>query len=276
MPLQWNVLVQSARRVRFPEQMMEYKYTPERENYAIYAAGGVFYAAPGHSAFPVRLAVETFRRCLHWRSRAGASGPVAVYDPCCGGAYHLATLAWFDWASIERIYASDVDADALRVAARNLSLLTPAGMDRRIVELTHLYEEYGKESHALALQHAAALQERLSQLVQEHTIETGLFCADATDREAIAAGLAGAKAGVVLTDIPYGQVSHWHGGTAAVTQGTEPVGALLESLLPVLADGAVVAVAAGKGDKIRHEAYRRLERFTVGKRQVALLQPVSA
>ena len=251
---------------------MEYKYTPERENYALYAAGGVFYAAPGHSAFPVRLAVETFRRCLHWRSKAGASGPVTVYDPCCGGAYHLATLPWFDWPSIARIYASDLDADAVGVAARNLSLLTLEGMERRIAELTHLHQEYGKDSHALALQHALTLQERLSVLVQGHAIPTHLFCADATEGQAVAAGLAGAKADVVLTDIPYGQVSRWHSGTAALAQGAEPVGGLLESLLPVLAERAVVAVAAGKGDKIRHAAYRRLERFTVGKRQVTLLQ----
>jgi len=257
---------------------MDYKYTPERENYALYAAGGVFYAAPGHTAYPVRLAVETFRRCLAWRGRAVTAGRTGnravVYDPCCGGAYALATLAWFDWAHIDRIYASDLDPDALGVAARNLSLLTPEGMARRIAELSDLHRQYGKESHAVALQHALTLQARLGDLVQDHPIETDLFCADATDGAAVAAGLAGAKVDMVLADVPYGQVAHWHGGTAALAQGADPVGGLLSALLPILAEGAVVAIAAGKGDKIRHERYRRLERFTVGKRQMVLLQAI--
>jgi hypothetical protein len=35
-----------------------------------------------------------------------------------------------------------------------------------------------------------------------------------------------------------------------------------------------VAVAAGKQDKLRHAAYQRRERFTVGRRQIAILQRV--
>lgn len=251
---------------------MDYKYTPERENYAPYAAGGVFYAAPGLTAFPVRLAVELLRRCLSIRRAAGAAGPAVVYDPCCGGAYHLATMAWFNWEDIGRIYASDIDTDALGVAARNLALLSPAGMERRVTELTRLHQEFGKASHALALQHALALRGRLTEWVQTHTVGTHLFCADAGDPTAIAAGMAGTRADIVLTDIPYGQVSHWQGNTAALAQEADPVRQLLDALPAVLADGAVVAIAAGKGDKISHERYRRLGRFTVGRRQVVLLQ----
>ena len=58
---------------------MQYKFTQERENYEAYASGGVLYAAPGHPAFPIRLANEIFRRCMAYRKAAGASGR------CSGG-----------------------------------------------------------------------------------------------------------------------------------------------------------------------------------------------
>jgi hypothetical protein len=256
---------------------MEYKYTPEREDYSMYAAGGVFHSAPGLTAFPVRLAVEIFRRCQAIRSRQGAEGRAVVYDPCCGGAYHLATLAFFNWERIAAIYASDVDADALGVAARNLALLDPHGLEQRAAELAALHRQFGKDSHAASLEHALALRQRLVELRTGHVIETHLFCADATDGAAVQGGLVGAKIDIVLADIPYGQASQWRfaapaaGNTAG--DAAEPVQRLLDSLLPALAAHAVVAIAAGKQDRVKHTAYRRLERFTVGKRQLVILQP---
>lgn len=252
---------------------MDYKFTPGGQSYEEYAAGGVFYAAPGHSAFPVRLAVEIFRRCQAHRTAAGAGGRAVLYDPCCGSAYHLATLAWFAWDQIEHIHASDLDADALSIAARNLSLLTPGGLDRRIAELTALHEQYGKPSHAASLQYALVLRRRLEELSSEHPIAAHWFSADATNPSAVQMGLGDVEADVVITDIPYGQLSNWQPATEALSAGNEPVRSLLAALLPVLAPNAVVAVAAGKHDKIAHESYRRLERFYAGKRQVAILRP---
>src|SRR5438128_795255 len=40
---------------------MPFKFAVERENYADYASGKVFYNLPGHPAFPVRLASEIFQ-----------------------------------------------------------------------------------------------------------------------------------------------------------------------------------------------------------------------
>lgn len=251
---------------------MEYKFTAPAENYAPFASGGVFSSAPGHPAFPIRLANELFRRCLAWRKSFGAAGPCVIYDPCCGGAYHLATLAFFNWNSIERIYASDVDADALAVALRNLALLTPVGLERRREQLAELHRQWGKESHATSLHHAQMLKQRLAELSAEHTIATDLFCADATDGAGIAAGLGAAQIDLVLTDIPYGQASQWRFAMPAAVGAREPVQRLLDALLPALAPHAVVAVAAGKGDKIRHAAYRQLEKFNVGKRQIVILR----
>jgi hypothetical protein len=221
----------------------------------------------------VRLAVEIFRRCQAYRAAAGAGGRAVLYDPCCGSAYHLSTLAWFAWKEIERIHASDFNADALAVAARNLSLLTLEGMDRRVAELSALHEQFGKPSHAASLQHALALRSRLEELSSDHPIAARWFSADATNPLAVEKGLAGARADIVLADIPYGQLSNWQPATQALTLGHQPMHSLLAALLPVVAPNAVVAIAAGKHDKIAHEGYRRLERLYAGKRQIAILRP---
>jgi 23S rRNA (guanine2535-N1)-methyltransferase len=42
---------------------MPYQFVKEKEDYSDYASGHVFYGAPGHSAFPVRLVGETSRHC---------------------------------------------------------------------------------------------------------------------------------------------------------------------------------------------------------------------
>lgn len=250
---------------------MEYQYTPAGENYEMYAAGGVFYSAPGLTAFPVRLAVEIFRRCLALRAAWGTSDPAVVYDPCCGGAYHLATMAYFNWDNIARIDCSDVDVDALSVAKRNLSLLTLSGLENRIEELSSLHQQFGKESHAAALQNALVLKRQLAEFSMTHHVATQLFRADATDSHSIAARMAGAKVDVVFTDIPYGQWSNWSTDTLGLTKEPGPIHQLLESLQPFLAAKAVVAVAAAKKDKVDHERYRRLQKFNVGKRQVVIL-----
>jgi hypothetical protein len=49
---------------------------------------------------------------------------------------------------------------------------------------------------------------------------------------------------------------------------------MLETLLSVVSPWTVVAIAADKGTRLAHEGYRRIERFRLGKRQVALLVPV--
>lgn len=147
---------------------MPYKYAHERENYEMYASGSVLVSAPGHPAFPIRLANEIFRRCMAFREARGATGRCTLYDPCCGGAYHLTTMAFFNWAEIDHIIASDIDDDAVTVARRNLALLQPDGMARRIAEIEAMRAEFGKESHALALENAHTLAGRLTGLRQDH------------------------------------------------------------------------------------------------------------
>ncbi len=248
---------------------MPYLFAAERRNDADYAGGRVFYSLPGHPAFPVRLVSEIFQRCLTLRATNGLTTPVALYDPCCGGAYHLATLAYLHGERIASIAASDIDTEALALARRNLDLLTLPGLDRRITELERLWADYGKRSHEEALESAARLRERLLDLTERRAIAVSVFQADATDGERVLAALGARSADVVITDVPYNRLSAWQGDA-----GFDPLWRMLEALRPILTPGAVVAVASDKGQTPAHEAYRRADRFQIGKRRIVLLRPV--
>lgn len=254
---------------------MPYRFATEQEDYTDYASGRVFYNAPSAPAFPVRLVRELFLRALAVRRRLGLTAPVVIYDPCCGSAYHLTALGHLHAEQIDAVLASDIDPHLLSVAERNLSLLTPAGLARRQAELAELLQRHGKESHAAALASAQRLLERVQ--VQAHPVRTHLFCADATDPDALRLQLGGATPDLVIADVPYGQHSAWQGAHAAASPSTTapPLWWMLEALRPLLTATTVVVIAADKAQRIEHAGYRRLERFQLGKRQIALLQPAT-
>ena len=256
---------------------MPYRFATERRDYSDYSSGRVFYGAPGHPAFPVRLVSEIFQRCLAVRRTSGLANPVVLYDPCCGGAYHLSTLAYLHWHAIDAIMGSDIDANILSVAARNLGLLTVAGLERRKEEIETMLVQYGKSSHEAALESVLQFTHQLHEMIQTHRVETHLFLADATNCQELSAKLAGQQVDVVISDIPYGQRSAWQmsGQMSAPssTSSKSPVWQMLAALQPLLSTDSVVAIAADKGQQVVHEKYRRVERFRVGKRQIVLLQP---
>jgi hypothetical protein len=250
---------------------MRYHFAKERRDYADYASGRVFYSSPGQPAFPVRLASEIFQRCLAVREASGATGPCLLYDPCCGGAYHLGTLAFMHWQAIDEIVGSDVDEQALSLAQRNLALLTVGGLDRRMAEIAAMLASYGKASHAAALESARTLRRRLLGLVEGHQVATRLFRADATDGEALGRQLGDRRVDVVLTDVPYGWHSTWQVPDARQASAS-PMWQMLEALRRVVSPDAALAIAADKRQKVSHQGYQRIERFRVGKRQVAILK----
>ena len=202
---------------------MEYKFATERANYADLASGHVFYSLPGHPAFPVRLASEIYQRCL--ALRGNGKSPCTIYDPCCGAAYHLSTIAYLHWDSICRVICSDIDEKAVQVAERNLSLLTPDGMERRSREISAMVRLYDKESHKGALESITRMQEQVNRLTAMRPIQTKVFLANATEAASLREGLQDAAIDLVFTDIPYGQHSQWQG-----TQASNPVWAMLEAL----------------------------------------------
>jgi hypothetical protein len=254
---------------------MTYRYATERYDYSDYASGRVFYGLAGQPAFPIRLASEVLQRCFAVHRAECRAGPYVLYDPLCGGAYLLSTVAYLHWADVSRILGSDVDAQALSLAERNLGLLTVEGIERRIDEIEHMLEAYGKASHRSALHSARRLRERLLALIEEHPIETRTFQANALDGRDLGKGLSGAAVDIVLTDVPYGRDSNWRAPEDVRLTAAPPPWQLLGALSAVVSATTVVAVVSDKAQKLAHGRYRRVERFRLGKRQVVLLQPVS-
>lgn len=243
---------------------MPYLYATEDQDYSDYSGGRVIYSQPGAPAFPVRLASEIFQRALRYLPHPGA---LTLFDPTCGGAYHLTALGMLHTERISRILASDIDRQALALARRNLGLLGPAGLDLRERELQHLLGEYGKESHAGALQSLVRLRARMA----GRAVEARVFEANAVDPLQLTSQLKGEAVQLVFCDLPYGNLSRWQLPENRPPAET-PAASLLEALRTVLGAQSVVALAADKNQALAHPAYQRLERFQIGKRQVSLLR----
>jgi len=250
---------------------MPYKFATQQLDYSDLASGRVLYSLPSHPAFPIRLASEIFQRCVARRAATSDALRHTVFDPCCGSAYHLSTLAYGHWPAIQEIVCSDINPQAVQVATRNLALLTPEGLDQRIQELTEKYHAYGNESFQVALKSAAALRAQVLSLATQQPIRTRVFQASAFDVEVLVSQLGDTCVDVVLTDVPYGQRSQWQIDSLDPTQS--PIGAMLNALQSVLHAGSIVAIVADKQQKVTHAGYERVERFQMGKRQVVLLKP---
>ena len=263
---------------------MPYKFALHPCDYSDLSAGRVLYSQPGLTAFPVRLASETFQSCQAIRARMGYTGRVSVYDPCCGGAYLLTILGFLHGSEISAVSASDINPEALDLAARNLSLLSLVGLDRRMDEINHYIQAYGKASHQAALDSAVKLRSLLGLALAGRLLPTRLFQADATSPQAMRQGLAGQPMDLVITDIPYGWKSAWasdeepKGGAGPgqssghdPAQGTSNVARLLDALHTLLPARCLLAIASDKQQKVAHSDYRRLDKFQVGKRQVTIL-----
>jgi SAM-dependent methyltransferase len=256
---------------------MQYRYAQNR-NFEDYASGRVFYARAGQPAFPVRLASEIFQRAYqHWQA-VGGQGGCTVYDPVCGGGYWLVVLAYLHWEAIAAIYASDFDGEVLPLAERNLSLITPGGLNQRISEIKAMVTAFHKDSHRSALVSARKFYQQLEINLESHAIEGVVFQADATDTQNIARGLAGRKVDLVLADVPYGWHSQWQMGNGDLESqfslqaaSHTPIEAMLSAMHSILDPGVVLAIAYDKSQKIQSEQFLRLERFQVGKRQIQIL-----
>ena len=243
---------------------MQYKFATQQINYSDFSSGRVFYSLPGHPAFPVRLASEVFQRCLALRVANGVANPCVLYDPCCGAAYHLSVLAYLHGETISEVIGSDVEEQAVALAAQNLGLLKLDGLDKRIAQIHALFAQYGKPSHKDALTSARLLRGRLAAF---DGLKARAFRASALDAGALRERLGGTKVDIVFTDVPYGQHSQWQ------EAGADPIHTMLEVLLGFLSPVSIVAIASDKQQKVSHERYQRLEHFQVGKRRVVILKP---
>ncbi len=240
---------------------MTYRFATERANYEDFASGRVLYNHPGMTAFPVRLAAELYERARATLISMGINPPFSLYDPCCGGGYLLTTLGFLYHSDIASISASDIDGEAVQLAKKNLSLLTQEGLNQRMGELQRLVFEYGKPSHAEALDSTYRLMAMVTD--RGRSIEIDCFQADALNP-----GDARPKVqpNMVITDLPYGDLVHWSADSPNAAK------ALLDGLLPLLDPPSVMLVVANKSQVVKHPSYIRLEQFQVGKRRITLLR----
>jgi len=251
---------------------MQYKYEKALRDYSDLASGRVFYSSPGYPAFPVRLASEIFQRCLAQRAAIyQATSACTLYDPCCGAAYHLSVIAYLHGAHLREIVASDIDEKAVALAERNLGLVSVAGLDQRIEEISSMLDQYHKESHQEALRSAQVIKNKIVSFTREKPLITKVFQANATDSLSILQYINPKSVDIVFTDVPYGQHSRWF--RSENNESLNPKWAMLDALLGVLSASSVLAIVSDKQQKVSHERYQRLEQFQVGKRRVVILKP---
>jgi tRNA G10 N-methylase Trm11 len=245
--------------------IMNYKYATENMNYEDYSSGRVFYNQHGTTSFPARLSSEIFQYCSNILENNGVKKPFSIYDPCCGGAYLLTTLGYLHGDSISEIYASDVNADLLPLMEKNLSLLTLEGINHRIEQINRMINDYGKPSHVEALKSGNNLKTIMEN--RKNAINTHCFIADIT-KDPVSEQVGSID--MIITDLPYGEVVQWSGDQDENTAVTK----LLDNIFTVLKSTSVAAVISSKNIKIEHKNFKRIKRFSIGKRQIVILQPI--
>lgn len=223
------------------------------------SSGHVLHSLPGMPCLPIRLAEEVFERSLR---ALGQSRCTALFDPCCGGAYHLAVIALLRPRSIGTVIAGDIDPRAIETATRNLALASVQGMKNRLSEIEKLASAFGKVSHA---ESALATRRLLERVEHAPVIATRVALGDATKASDVRSMCGQVRPDVVLADIPYGNRSVWH-----VNDAGDPLDAMLAALRHVLATPGVVCIISDKRQKPHSEWLTRRERFTVGRRLVTL------
>lgn len=233
-----------------------YRYATDRRDHGDLAGGKVLRSAPGMPGFPVRLADEVFQRAaaLH-----GADRPPVVWDPCCGSGHLLTALGLLHPDRIAAVLAGDVDEAALSLARRNLALLTADGLRERRDELAGLHRAHGKDSH----REAVAAADRLAARVRG--IGSAVRRADVFDPAELRPAVAEHRPDLVITDVPYGELTRWRGAPA------EPVAALVRSVAAVLAEDAVIAVSC-RARRVPLGGLPAVGSLKVGHRAVAFLR----
>ncbi len=254
---------------------MTYRFARERTDDSAYASGHVLHSAPGRTGFPVRLATEVFQRCAALLGVRGVRPPFTLYDPCCGAGHLLTTIGLLHRESLGELIGSDIDEAAVELARRNMALLTPAGLTGRIAELDDRYRQFGRASHAAATDDARRMLARIGDLDDDDPLSVSAFTVDITQPGAIAGRVSNGHVNMVITDVPYGNWSAWSSDASVPADHDPPeppIARMLETLRPVLAPDAVVAVVSGKDQRASHPAFRRVERWQIGRRRIEIVE----
>lgn len=240
---------------------MKYQFETDKRDFSDLSSGRVLYHAANTTAFPVRLAGELVQRAFEILENKGVRGPYKIYDPCCGGGFLLTTIGFLFYDRMDELIATDFDAEVLETARKNLSLLSREGLDRRKKEIEGYIQAYGKESHIEALKSV----EHLAALIGEKTIKRSVMQRDITDLSDFP--IEGVN--LIVTDLPYGNLVSWAGDRQ------DPIQNLFENCYRALdKKRSVVVVVADKKPKLKHQSFERVQHFKLGKRQIALFEPI--
>ena len=246
---------------------MNYRFALENRNYEDYSSGRVFYNKKGTTSFSVRLASEIYQLCKSILMKQGCNKPYVLYDPCCGGAYLLASISFLHGEEISKIFASDVDEAVIPLAQKNLALQTTEGMDQRIIEIQKMIVEYGKESHFRALESALKLKSILER--RSNTIEVKCFVSDITKNNNLCNTIHDVN--MIITDLPYGEIVSWD----SIEDEKVAVEKLLDNVIIVMSSESVIAIISRSKSKIKHKDFKKVMRFVMGKRQITILNPIN-
>ena len=234
---------------------MDYLYA-EKDDFSFLASGNVIKHFSGMPCFPVRLNLELFERAR----RAVGKERISVYDPCCGSGFSLTVLGLMRRERVEWLRGSDVNPACLEAAACNTSLLTQEGLFAArdaVLSGQFVTEERRAQMNASV--------GKLLPYMQGEAPGADVFLHDIL---ASVPPLPG-PADYIFADIPYGIMTEWQSESAA---DPDPLRAFLMNTAPALAEGGVLTVCGGKDLRVRAEGFRRIGRFSVGKRLVYMLQ----
>ncbi|TSB21415.1 rRNA methyltransferase [Streptomyces benahoarensis] len=239
---------------------MAYRYATERVDHSDLASGFVLRSAPGFTAFPVRLASETFQRALTLR---GGDEPAVLWDPCCGKGYLSTVVGLVHRDRIAAVVASDIDDASLEIARANLALLTARGLADRAAEQAGKAARFGKPGYTEAAAAAERLAARLAADGGDlpHTVHH----ADVFDPSALERAAAGFAPDIVVTDVPYGERVQWQGASDTGLPG------MLTSLARVLPERGVIAIGI-RGRKFPPVPGVASRKFRVGTRSMGLFR----
>jgi tRNA G10 N-methylase Trm11 len=236
-----------------------YKYY-KNQNFEDFACGRVIFGRAGFTNYPVKIAYEMFNRALEYSER---KENITVFDPCCGGGYLLTVLGFLNPDQISRIIASDVSADAVSLAENNLSLLSEVGLMKRKQQIEEMLVKFNKQSHREALKSVDVFHNIIKK--RKRSPEITCFTADVLDSRQFEGR--DFSADILITDVPYGDLVSW-------SEEDDSLNRFLTNIIPVLHDNSILVISTDKSQKIKNECFHRLERFSIGKRLISILQLV--
>lgn len=235
---------------------MEYKFVRTDHNYERYSAWRVLYSAPWSAPFPVRLIDELFLRACEL---LGRKDNLKLYDPCVWSGYMMTIIWLLHWKMVERIDGSDIDEKMLKVADKNLSLLSSDWMQKRIVELGSYIKLYAKQSHVDAFRDAQVLLDEVVSI--GHTIQTKCRIQDMKHLDNIA------TYDLVITDLPY--------GNRTFLQWDIDLQVSIEGLWSLLCDWWVLVLISDKKQHFRNFPWQTSRKeLSHGKRRITFLKKV--